>query len=72
MKIKVKMHSKSIGISIKLELFFFLPKNIIVYGKCLKQEKGISVNSRVKHIVMITLVVFNISANSSTVMVINI
>lgn len=57
------MHSKSIGISIKLELFFFMTNNIILYRKCLQQEKGIYSNSRVKHMVMINLVVLDISAN---------
>jgi len=38
MKIKVNTYSKSTGSSIKLEPFFFMPKNTVFYGKYLQQE----------------------------------
>lgn len=41
MKINVKIHSKSVGIGIKLELVFFMSKKIILYRKCLQVEKKI-------------------------------
>lgn len=49
MKINVKIHSKSIGIGIKLEPVLLMSKKIILYRKCLQVEKkDISANSTVK------------------------